>query len=233
MENLTLYNSVRAVPTEAQRTIQAGKLKGKTDINPMWRIKTLTEKFGPVGFGWNTEIKEHWIEQQGEQACQMVRIHLRVCLNGAWSEPIEGVGGSMLMGKGTGGDLNDEALKMAYTDAISVACKSLGMAADVYYASDRTKYDMAVAQKAQPKQFTPEPVETQPLESQNINYLFPEKDEHDTIVDDLDVRLGACKDMKTLVTIWDEGKVLLAQRPDDLENFSQKVAKLNRQLSRK
>lgn len=35
---------------------------------------------------------------------------------------------------------SDEAYKMAYTDAISVACKSLGMAADVYYANDCTKY---------------------------------------------------------------------------------------------
>lgn len=29
---------------------------------------------------------------------------------------------------------------MAYTDAISIACKALGMAADVYFEKDRTKY---------------------------------------------------------------------------------------------
>lgn len=29
---------------------------------------------------------------------------------------------------------------MAYTDALSVACKSLGFAADIYYENDRTKY---------------------------------------------------------------------------------------------
>ena len=46
-DNLELYNKGRAVPEEAKKTIQAGKLKGFTDINPMWRIKTLTEMFGP------------------------------------------------------------------------------------------------------------------------------------------------------------------------------------------
>ena len=40
---------------------------------------------------------------------------------------------------------NDEAYKMAYTDAISVACKSIGVGADVYYGKDkkdRSKYDL-------------------------------------------------------------------------------------------
>jgi hypothetical protein len=45
MENLTIYNAVRKVPSEAQRTIPFGPMKGKTDINPMWRIKALTEQF--------------------------------------------------------------------------------------------------------------------------------------------------------------------------------------------
>jgi hypothetical protein len=30
---------------------------------------------------------------------------------------------------------------MALTDAIGISCKALGMAADVYFAKDRTKYD--------------------------------------------------------------------------------------------
>ena len=46
MENLELYNKVREVPKDAQKAITAGRLKGFTDINPMWRIKCLTEQFG-------------------------------------------------------------------------------------------------------------------------------------------------------------------------------------------
>ena len=56
--------------------------------------------------------------------------------------PIIGIGGSKLAGKGKGEGLDDETYKMAYTDAISIACKALGMAADIYYAKDRTKYDV-------------------------------------------------------------------------------------------
>ena len=52
MENMAIYEAVRKAPDNALKAIQAGRLKGKTDINPMWRIKALTEQFGPVGFGW-------------------------------------------------------------------------------------------------------------------------------------------------------------------------------------
>lgn len=49
MDNMTIYNAVRSVPDSAKRRIEAGRLKGKTDINPMWRIKALTEQFGLCG----------------------------------------------------------------------------------------------------------------------------------------------------------------------------------------
>ena len=133
MENLELYNAFAGVPENAKKPIQAGKLKGKTDINPMWRIKTLTAAFGPCGFGWTTKITEHWIERDGGESSAWVRLELRVKVDGQWSEPIEGIGGSKQFGKGQGDGINDEAFKMAETDAISVACKKLGMGADVYW----------------------------------------------------------------------------------------------------
>ena len=36
MGNLEIYDKVRVVPENAQKAIQGGRLKGKTDINPMW-----------------------------------------------------------------------------------------------------------------------------------------------------------------------------------------------------
>lgn len=144
MENLELYNFWKKVPDNAQRTIQGGNLNGKTDINPQWRIEVLTQKFGPVGFGWVTEIIEHWddVATIGNtvERVAWVRINLRVCVDGKWSQPIEGIGGSKYAGKGRGSELNDEAFKMAETDAISVACKKLGIGADVYWNKDATKY---------------------------------------------------------------------------------------------
>lgn len=150
MNNLEYYNAWAACPKEAQKPIQAGKLKGKTDINPMWRIKMLTAQFGPCGFGWTTRVTEHWVEHDGNESVAWVRLELRVRINGEWSEPIEGVGGSKQYGKGMGDGINDEAFKMAETDALSVACKKLGMAADIYWANDRTKYSTAAATAQQP-----------------------------------------------------------------------------------
>ncbi len=53
MDGLEIYNKVREVPEKAKKSITAGRLKGMTDINPMWRIKKLTEEFGPCGIGWH------------------------------------------------------------------------------------------------------------------------------------------------------------------------------------
>lgn len=144
MENLELYNRVRTVPNNAKREIKAGRLKGKTDINPMWRIKVLTEVFGPVGIGWKYIIKREWLETgaNGEIAA-FVDIDLFYKVNGEWSEAVPGTGGSMLVTSETKGlYTSDECFKMALTDAISVAAKALGVAADVYWEADNTKYGM-------------------------------------------------------------------------------------------
>lgn len=142
-DNLKLYNSVRTVPQTAQKSIDAGRLKGKTDINPMWRIKVLTEQFGPCGVGWRYETtgREFVAGANGEIAV-FVDIELRTGGPDGWSEPIPGSGGSMFVSKERNGlYTDDEAVKKATTDAISVACKALGVGADVYWDRDRTKYD--------------------------------------------------------------------------------------------
>lgn len=142
MDNLDIYRQVANVPPEAQKPITGGNLKGMTDINPMWRIKTLTEIFGPCGLGWYTQIIERWTERDVNESTAWVKVALYVKFPGTdtWSMPIEGVGGSKQCGKGKGDGINDEAFKMAETDAISVACKKLGVGASVYWNRDITKY---------------------------------------------------------------------------------------------
>lgn len=155
--NLDLYNRVKEVPDTAKKIIGAGKLAGFTDINPMWRIKKLTEEFGVCGFGWYTEITNKWIEKgkDGKEAA-FVEINLYVKQGEEWSKPIVGIGGSMFVNIFKGSpDTSDEAFKMAYTDALSVACKALGMAADVYYEKDRTKYNAYDNQNEKPKESKP------------------------------------------------------------------------------
>lgn len=152
MDNLTIYNEVRNVPDSAKRRIEAGRLKGKTDINPMWRIKALTEKFGPCGFGWKYVITDKRLEQgaNGEIAA-FLDIDLFVKADGVWSDAIPGTGGSAFVAKEKNGPYtSDECFKMALTDAISVACKALGFGADVYWEADRIKYDKPESKQEAP-----------------------------------------------------------------------------------
>lgn len=178
-DNLKIYNAVRSVPQEAQKPIAAGRLKGKTDINPMWRIKVLTEQFGAAGFGWYTEITNQWLEQgAGGEVAAYCRINLYVKMDDEWSKPIEGVGGSMFItNEKNGAYTDDECYKKAYTDAISVACKALGIGADVYWSSDRTKYSTKPAvpdysqekMLSEPSREIPRRVEEKPANDTNLD----------------------------------------------------------------
>ena len=140
--SLEIYNKAREVPKEAQKEIKGGRLSGMTDINPMWRIKKLTELFGPCGFGWKYEITEKRLETGGnDEIAAFVDINLYIKHNKEWSEPIPGTGGSSFVAKERRGlHTSDECFKMALTDAIGIACKALGFAADIYFNKDRTKY---------------------------------------------------------------------------------------------
>lgn len=181
MENLELYNGWREVPQNAQKTITGGNLNGKTDINPMWRIKVLTDRFGPVGFGWYTKITEHWTDTENiggnVERVAWVRLELYIKNGGEWSAPIEGVGGSKYAGKGRGSELNDEAFKMAETDALSVACKKLGIGADIYWAGDNTKYTQGAAKTTRTKKQEPQPqsdlqpITRRPEDADWVNWL--------------------------------------------------------------
>lgn len=141
MENLELYEKVRSVPENAKKKITGGRLKGMTDINPMWRIKKLTEEFGVCGTGWIPKIVRTWLDfGENNEVIASVEIELRVKVDGEWSEPIPGIGGSKAVVKEQNGVYtDDECYKKAYTDALSVACKALGMGADVYW-DENTKY---------------------------------------------------------------------------------------------
>ncbi len=142
MENLYYYNLCREVPETAQKRIQGGRMSGMTDINPMWRIKKLTEIFGPCGIGWYYKTVREWLEPYQETIAAFVKIELYIKVDGEWSMPIQGTGGSMFVEiQRSGPHVSDECYKMATTDAISVACKQLGIGADVYWDKDSTKYN--------------------------------------------------------------------------------------------
>ncbi len=156
MENMTFYDYARRVPECALKPITAGRLKGMSDINPMWRIKVLTEMFGPCGIGWWFDVTDKRLEHdpitKQTAAFVDIKLYYKDPETGAESHGIPGTGGaSFVAQERNGAYMSDECYKMALTDAISVAAKSLGVAADVYFAKDRTKYD-SIPQDIQPKE---------------------------------------------------------------------------------
>jgi len=156
-DNMAIWQAVKQPPREALKTIAGGRLTGMTDINPQWRYEILTQQFGPCGTGWGYEIKRLWLEQAADgQVFAFAEVALWYKQGDKRSEPIPGIGGSMLIAKESKGlYASDEAYKMAVTDALSVACKMLGVGADVYAGRwDGSKYSEPEGSisKAQAKQ---------------------------------------------------------------------------------
>ena len=185
---IDIYESLARPPKDALREIQAGKLKGKTDINPQWRYEAMTEKFGLVGIGWKYEVQKLWTEAgAGNEKLAFAQVAVFVKDGDAWSEPIVGIGGSKLVQFEKGAAVsNDEGYKMAVTDAFSTALKMLGVAADIYAGRwDGTKYNDEPATlpqppappKKQPAKFAFEPKggETTPAEKNELGGLFSTK----------------------------------------------------------
>lgn len=156
MGRMDIFNAVCTVPENAKRPITGGRLKGMTEINPMWRIRVLTEVFGPCGIGWWYTIDKQWLEpgENGEiKAFCNISLFYR---NGdTVSQAIPGTGGAdFLTNEKNGPYTSDEAYKMALTDAISVAAKALGVGASVYW-SAKTKYSTGDQQESTGKATPP------------------------------------------------------------------------------
>lgn len=174
-QNVRFYKQFMTTPKDAQKAFNNGRFSG-TDLNPMYRIKKLTEVFGPAGFGWWTQnVRYKFVEaditppdkktelpiKETSVFCELELI-IRDPETKEVSQPIYGVGGNTYIAQGKYGPrASDEAMKMAYTDAISIACKALGIGHDIWYSNDRTKYtmnsDSAPATKPEAK-----PAETKP-----------------------------------------------------------------------
>ncbi len=145
-KKMKLFRECMTTPDNAQKTIKGGRISGFTDINPMWRIKKLTEMFGACGDGWKIDIDDIKFNDGCDgQIAVLCRCSLQYKLeNGEWSAPLIGYGGNMFVVKERNGlYTDDEAVKKAVSDAIGSSCKLLGMSADIYYEKgfgERTKY---------------------------------------------------------------------------------------------
>ena len=143
MSDMKLWDALKKPPASALKQIGGGRLKGMTDIKPQWRYMALTEQFGVCGYGWKYEIESTWTEEGSDnQVFAFAKVNLYIKDGEKWSDAIPGVGGSMLVAKESKGlYCNDEAFKMAVTDALSSSMKMIGVAAEIYMGNfDGTKY---------------------------------------------------------------------------------------------
>ncbi len=164
MTNMEIWDKVKQPPPAALREIKGGRLKGKTDINPQWRYQVMTEQFGMCGVGWRYEVVDLWAVEAQSEVIAFAKIMLFTCSDGKWSDGIPGVGGSMLVAKEASGlHVSDEAYKMAITDALSVAMKMLGVAANIYSGMSDSKHSPSPeAPKSTEKPTPPETSTTYP-----------------------------------------------------------------------
>lgn len=171
MGNLDLYNKLKVVPNEAIKPIQNGRLKGKSDINPMWRIRTMTEHFGVCGVGWKYVITKQWTETYGTETKAYCNIDLFVKVDGQWSDAIQGTGGSSeVTMERNGSYVSDECYKMALTDALSVAMKALGVGADIYFEKGKQTMDYSSKYDMQENLTKTQQQETKTQQSSNAQY---------------------------------------------------------------
>lgn len=152
MNKLEIYNKLKEVPKECLKEIRAGRLKGMSDIKPQWRVLVMTETFGLCGIGWKfKEVNRTFTEKDSfGQIAVFVDIELFIKVDDKWSDAIPGNGGSVFIANEKNGlYMSDEAVKMATTDALSVAMKMIGVGADVYMGHGG-KYDNSIGKDNQP-----------------------------------------------------------------------------------
>lgn len=143
MNNKQIWEGVSKPPVDALKQIQAGRLKGMSDINPQWRLEIMTETFGPVGIGWGYTIDKLWNEPGANgEILAFAEVSVWYKHNDVKSEPVQGTGGSKHVANEKNGLYSsDEGYKMAVTDALSVAFKALGVGAEIYRGRwDGSKY---------------------------------------------------------------------------------------------
>ena len=133
------YNRLATPPADATKAIEAGRLKGKTDINPQWKIEAMTKEYGECGRGWWFDIvKENVVPLNDGQILLFMQVAVFTTDGEKTSNPVIGCGGDFIVKKNKNGlEPNDEAYKMCLTDALCNALKCLGFGATVF----RGKYD--------------------------------------------------------------------------------------------
>lgn len=221
MEKISIWNKYRDVPPEAQKKITGGRLNGMTDISPVWRMYCLTREFGPAGVGWRFDVtKETIFRETAEGSGEVIIIvegELRYKTNDGWSEAVHGVGGSKLVAKERNGYyVDDEAHKKATTDALSVACRSLGIGANVYWQGG-SKYDTHTAETRQSVEHGQPITFEQMSDIQKLAMdVAQNKDEAKSILQTMLIMMGVSKMDEMKQCQLDSAKMIIKEKAKEL-----------------
>ena len=147
-QSIELFREQARPPKEALNEIKYGPLKGKSDINPQWRIEALTATYGLYGVGWFVQVKDTQYVDLPETQEKMIFLTLELYVRDwslpdeyKWFGPAIGIGGDYVIIRDKNGvHGNDEAYAMAMTDALGKAAKLFGIANDIYRGKFDSKY---------------------------------------------------------------------------------------------
>ena len=162
-DSLDLWKTIEgADPKFLKDFTRGGGFRG-TAIDPMFRVRRLTEELGPVGIGGGWTI----LVERIDGGIHWMRIKLWYLYCGERGE-FESIGCTTMFGKNKYGDFADEeAPKKSLTDAITKGLSFLGCCANVYmgeqvdnkYAAKKPRRERKPRQET-PKKDTP-PRDTQ------------------------------------------------------------------------
>lgn len=183
-DNLAIWNALsKTDPAHTKQFSRAGGFKG-TALKPIWIIKRMTERFGPVGVGWGVCKPEFQVVQGDGET-------LVYCTVSAWHTSPDnllwGVGGDKVVTKRQSGSFNDdEAFKKAFTDALNNALKSLGVGADIHMGQfEDDKYVASVGREfAEAAKPVPPPA-TDPINDATRDWISDKLMERQLAVGDL------------------------------------------------
>lgn len=233
---MTVWEALcRTDPRHTKRFKRAGGFEG-TALKPIWVEKRLTEVFGPCGHGWGTRPPVYTTQPGANNEllvfCNITGWYLR---DGNVYE-VHGAGGDKIIRYVAANEKykrperwesNDEAYKMAMTDATLNAFKHVGVGADIHLGQfDDNKYVESVAREFEEGASNGEPDKAHPKAARGKDAPFPQgpaknKTELKALGRDLWRDVEACGDDDTLAALMgaDDTKALIKQLRDALPDW--------------
>lgn len=155
-KKMGIWNAIEKTnPAYAKDFRRAGGFAG-TDINPVYRMKRMTELFGPCGQGWGWTLHNQWREDfhvgDGELSCVFTAVSVWYMIDAGLDQPMTRCETGIQIGGTIADRTPDESYKMAITDALGKCFVALGLSADVYMGEYDSKYHR---EEAQPRARTP------------------------------------------------------------------------------